>query len=147
MKANLRELHNVLVDLYIMMNQPKRDTALLEEAGVTLDRALFPLLVGIEKKGPVGVVELADMIGRDHTTVSRQVSKLEELGLVKRQISKNDSRVKETSITSKGRELTDKISVAREARAKRALAGWSKKDLAELTQLMRRFANDLQSKS
>jgi len=53
------------------------DTALIREAGIFLDRALFPLLVGIERKGPIGVGELADLVSREYTTVSRQVAKLE----------------------------------------------------------------------
>ena len=145
MKSEFHELHTILVELYILMNQPKRDSALLEEAGVTLDRALFPLLVGIEKKGPIGVVELADLAGRDYTTVSRQVSRLEQKGLVIRQSSKADHRVNSAYLTSEGRELADKISAARERKAKRALAGWSKEDLKCLTRLMRRLADDLKS--
>ena len=54
---------------------------LIRAAGIRLDRALFPLLVGIERFGPIGVVDLADRAGRDYTTVSRQVAKLESLGL------------------------------------------------------------------
>src|ERR1700709_1185300 len=61
------------------MNRPQRDTALIQEAGISLDRALFPLLMGIQRHGPIGVVELARLAGRDYTTVSRQVTKLESL--------------------------------------------------------------------
>lgn len=39
------------------MNRPQRDEAMIREAGIGLDRALFPLLVLIEKRGPIGVVE------------------------------------------------------------------------------------------
>ncbi|WP_437483456.1 hypothetical protein WME75_42850 [Sorangium sp. So ce1014] len=49
-----------MVDLIALMNQPHRDQALLAEAGISLDRALFALLVGIERFGPIGVVELSD---------------------------------------------------------------------------------------
>jgi DNA-binding MarR family transcriptional regulator len=78
------------------------------------------------------------------TAVSRQVSKLEERGLVKRQNSKRDSRVKQAYLTSRGRELTERISVVREARAMRALERRSRKDLRDLAKLMRRLADDLQ---
>jgi len=128
------------------MNQPKRDTALLGEAGVTLDRALFPLLVGIEKKGPIGIVELAEKVGRDHTTVSRQVAKLEKLRLIYRKNSSSDNRIKQALLTAKGQKLTGKISVARETKAMRALSNWTERDLNDLTRLMTRFANDLKYK-
>jgi hypothetical protein len=38
-------------------------------ASIMLDRVLFPLLVGIEQFGLIGVVELADRVGRDYMTV------------------------------------------------------------------------------
>ncbi|CAH0274106.1 hypothetical protein SRABI05_03636 [Agrobacterium fabrum] len=57
---------------------------MVREVGIALNRALFPLLVMIERLGPIGIVDLADCVGRDYTTVSRQVSKLEEFGLVTR---------------------------------------------------------------
>src|ERR1700735_4269980 len=100
MNKEIRQLHHTLVDLVGLMNRPQRDSALLQEAGVSIDRALFPLLIAIERKGPIGVVELAELVGRDYTTVSRQVSKLDGLGLIKRYASKTDRRVHEAAITS-----------------------------------------------
>jgi DNA-binding MarR family transcriptional regulator len=143
MSKEIRQLHHALIDLVGMMNQPQRDTALIQEAGISLDRALFPLLVGIERKGPIGVGELADLVGRDYTTVSRQVSKLASLGLVKRRAGKADKRVREAAITAKGRVMTDALDAARERLASLLLANWRKRDLRELARLMRRFADDL----
>lgn len=45
------------------------------------------------------MVELADRVGRDYTTVSRQVAKLEETGLAKRQKNAKDKRINEAVIT------------------------------------------------
>jgi DNA-binding MarR family transcriptional regulator len=53
------------------------------------------------------VVELADRAGRDYTTVSRQVAKLESLGLVERRESATDRRVREAAISAKGKAMTD----------------------------------------
>lgn len=52
---------------------PLRDEQILQAAGIQLEQMLFPLLVAVGRHGPVGVVELADHLGRDYTTVSRQV--------------------------------------------------------------------------
>jgi len=125
------------------MNQPQRDSALLQEARVDLDRALFPLLVGIERKGPIGVVELANLAGRDYTTVSRQVAKLESLRLIVRSPSKADKRVREAKITAKGLGVTGRIQAARERLAATLFANWTKRDLQDLARLMRRFVDDL----
>ena len=143
MTKEIRQLHHTLIDLVGMMNRPQRDVALIREAGIKIDRALFPLLVGIERKGPIGIVELADLAGRNYTTVSRQVATLERLGLVARHTGKADKRVREAVITPKGRIMTDALDAARARVASRLLAKWSKRDLQMLASLMRRFADDL----
>jgi DNA-binding MarR family transcriptional regulator len=145
MKKEVRQLHHTLVDLVGLMNRPQRDSALLQGAGVSLDRALFPLLIAIERKGPIGVVELAELVGRDYTTVSRQIAKLDGLGLIGRHPSKTDNRVRQAVIAAKGKEMTSAIDGARERMAAVLFAKWNKRDLQDLARLMRRFADDLQS--
>jgi DNA-binding MarR family transcriptional regulator len=143
MKPEYRELHEVMLDFASMMNRPTRDTALIDAAGVEIDRALFPLLVYIDRKGPIGVGELADLVGRDYTTVSRQVAKLDTLGYVERRPSKRDSRVNEAMITERGKNVTHALDNTRQELAERLLKDWTKKDLKDLTRLLRQFVNDL----
>jgi DNA-binding MarR family transcriptional regulator len=143
MNKEVVQLHNTLIDLVGFMNRPQRDTALIQEAGISLDRALFPLLMGIQRHGPVGIVELAELAGGDYTTVSRQVAKLESLGLITRQSSKADKRVRAAVVSAKGREMATALDRARERLATEVLANWTKKDLQDLVRLMRRFADDL----
>ncbi|MBE1507062.1 MarR family winged helix-turn-helix transcriptional regulator [Rhizobium viscosum] len=137
----IRELHGSLLEIVSVMNRPQRDEAMVQEAGISLDRALFPLLVGIERLGPIGVVELADRAGRDHTTVSRQVAKLESLGLVKRQPSASDRRVSEATVTAKGKAMTDRVDAARERIGIEIFKTWDPDDLDNLVRLMRKFAD------
>ncbi|WP_323033986.1 MarR family winged helix-turn-helix transcriptional regulator [Paracoccus sp. (in: a-proteobacteria)] len=136
----IRELHAALIDIVSLMNRPQRDEDLVREAGISLDRALFPLLVGIERRGPVGIVELADGIGRDYTTVSRQVAKLESLGLAERRQSAADRRVNEAVVTPKGKAVTDKIDTARESNVRAIFETWEAHDVSELVRLMRKLA-------
>jgi DNA-binding MarR family transcriptional regulator len=123
------------------MNRPQRDEVLIKAAGIPLDRALFPLLVGIERFGPVGVVDLADRVGRDYTTVSRQIAKLESLGLVARQESAVDRRVREAAITTKGKAMTDLVDAARDRIGRAIFKTWDAQDIDELVRLMRMFAD------
>ncbi|TCP65583.1 MarR family transcriptional regulator [Sphingomonas sp. PP-CE-1G-424] len=143
--ALLRELHRALIDIVSVMNQPQRDEAMVREAGIALDRALFPLLVMVERLEPIGIVDLADRVGRDYTTVSRQVTKLEGLGFVERRSSATDGRVRAAVITASGKALTDKIDMTRETMARRIFADWKKQDVSDLTRLMRRFADAVQN--
>jgi DNA-binding MarR family transcriptional regulator len=139
----LRLLHEALIDVLGVFNRPQNDLRLLREAGVALDRALFPLLVLIQRRGPLGVGDLADRVGRDYTTVSRQVAKLESLGLVVRRAGKTDRRVTEAVVTEQGLAMSEALDVGRERLAAGVLAGWSEPDLQELARLLRRFADDL----
>ena len=125
MKRDLMQLREALLDLTGVINRPQPDAVLIEMAGVALDRALFPLLARVERRGPLGIKELAELCGRDYTTVSRQVARLEELGLVARQVNTVDARVKEAVITDAGRTMTQALDGAREKLITALLADWS----------------------
>jgi DNA-binding MarR family transcriptional regulator len=142
MNDELRQLHDALMDLAGLMNRPQPDAALIEAAGISLDRALFPLLVRIARKGPIGVVELAELAGRDHSTVSRQVAKLESLGLVARRPGQTDRRVREAEVTAKGRQMIDALDAARGRLAGPLFADWSDQDRKDLVRLVRKFTDD-----
>src|SRR5215212_2554437 len=76
-----RTLHDSLLDLMGAINSPQSDAKLLRRAGVSLDRGLYALLVRIAR-GPIPVTKLAAQVGRNQSTVSRQLQGLEQLGLV-----------------------------------------------------------------
>src|ERR1700752_5114910 len=128
----IRALHGALIDIVSVMNRPQRDERMVREAGISLDRALFPLLVGIERRGPIGVVDLADRMGRDYTTVSRQVAKLESLGLVRRHASEADRRVSEATVTPSGKAMTDAVDRARERIVGGMFATWDDQEIEDL---------------
>lgn len=115
-----------------------------QKDGVHLDQALFRLLVVIERLGPIGVVELADRLGRDYTTISRQVTKLERMELVIRHDNAEDRRMRQAVVSAQGKALTDQIDKARERLAKGILRDWDVEDITNLVHLMRRFAEDLE---
>lgn len=139
--VQLRHLHDALLEIVGAMNRPQRDEILIREAGIPLDRALFPLLVCVERFGPVGVVDLADRVGRDHTTVSRQVAKLESLGLVERKGSLADRRVRQAVITPKGKAMTDLVDIARERIGRAIFETWDEEEIEQLVRLIGKFAD------
>jgi DNA-binding MarR family transcriptional regulator len=144
-REQIRALHEALIDIISVINRPQRDEMMVREAGISLDRALFPLLVVIDRRGPIGVVDLADRVGRDYTTVSRQVAKLEGLGLVKRQAAAADRRVSQATVTAKGKAMTDAVDKARERIVGAMFATWDDRDVKELVRLMRMFADAVNS--
>ncbi|ERK05427.1 Transcriptional regulator, MarR family [Pantoea sp. AS-PWVM4] len=136
------DLHNALLTIVGTFNRPQRDELLIKESNIQLDRALFPLLVQISRFGPIGVVELADRVGRDYTTVSRQVAKLEEIGLAQRQKNTKDKRVNEAVITAAGKVMTDKIDAARSRIYGEVFQAWQENERVELARLLQKFVGD-----
>ena len=141
----LRSLHDSLLIIVSTMNRPQRDEEMVRKAGINLDRALFPLLVTVERKGPIGVVELADRIGRDYSTVSRQVAKLESAGLVARVESATDRRLREAVITPQGKAMTDAVDIARDEMGRAIFSSWDEAEFEDLVRLIKKFAHDLES--
>jgi DNA-binding MarR family transcriptional regulator len=139
----VRELHRSILDIVSVVNQPLRAEAIINEAGISLDRALIPILVRIERFGPIGVVELAERVGRDYTTVSRQIAKMESLGLVERQECATDRRARKSVITAKGKEMTDIIDVVRQRIGLAVFESWDEQEIEDLVRLMRKFADAL----
>ena len=140
---DVETLATALVGLIGFLNSPQRDDVLLREAGVALDRALFPLLVRLGMSGPLSVAGLADQVGRDHTTLSRQLAKLEGMGLIVREGQGSDRRVRAASLTPVGAVVVQAITAARQRLLSRVLADWSDADLAGLAGLNRRFVDAL----
>ncbi|MEF7682778.1 MarR family winged helix-turn-helix transcriptional regulator, partial [Klebsiella pneumoniae subsp. pneumoniae] len=103
----ITDFHGALLDIISVMNQPLRDEQILQAAGIQLEQMLFPLLVAVGRHGPVGVVELADHLGRDYTTVSRQVKKLEAQGLACKQPNRHDRRISEVTLSASGQQMID----------------------------------------
>ncbi len=140
-KIDVTDFHGALLDIISIMNQPQRDEALLAAANVKLDQALFPLLVTIGRCVVAGVVELADHLGRDYTTVSRQVKRLEALGLAQKQPAARDKRISEVTLTEQGKALIDSIDDARQTLMNRIFADWPEEEIGELFRLVRKYAD------
>jgi len=142
--AQLKDLHRSLISIVSVMNRPRNDERLIAEAGVQLDQALFRLLVVIERVGPIGVVDLADRLGRDYTTISRQLAKLESMGMVMRHENAEDRRMREAVVSAKGKAVTDRLDQARERLAREIFQDWTAEDITDLVRLMRKFAEALE---
>ncbi len=134
-----------LIDLTGCLNSPRQDEVLLRAAGVSLDRALFPLLVRLSA-ATLSVVQLADQVGRDPSTVSRQLAKLEALKLVRRPSGKADLRVRAAVITRAGKHCVDAITGARRKLLGELIGDWPAEDRRNFPALLRRFADAMKAR-
>jgi len=137
------ELVAALIGLMGALNNPRQDDALLAEAGLDLDRALFPLVARLGALGPMGVAALGDHAGRDHTTISRQLAVLEEQGLVRRRANKDDRRVREAILTAQGARVAQRIVTARRRLLTELLADWSASERKSFAALARKMAEGM----
>ena len=140
------DLHAVFLQLNGYMNRPDLDAAFLAVADVRLDRALYPLLLRIGYAEPISVVDLAGLVGRDHSTVSRQVAKLEQLGLVERHVVADDQRIRLLKPTAAGRDMLATFSRVRRRFFEKRLGDWTVPERKLLLDLLQRFASSIAEK-
>lgn len=132
------------MDIVGIINRPEPDAAVLAESGAQLDRALFPLLSRLGLHAPISVVELGLVAGKDHSTVSRQVAKLELLGLVARIPAEDDQRVRLLAPTVEGEAMLEKLRIARRAVVARWFSDWNVGDKVQLLALLQRMLTAIQ---
>jgi DNA-binding MarR family transcriptional regulator len=142
---NLDAIAAALIDLTGCLNSPRQDEVLLREAGVALDRALFPLLVRLSAVSTIGVAKLAELVGRDPSTVSRQLANLEELGLIRRPPARADLRVREAAVTKAGVRMVEAITHARRKLLDRLTADWSAAEREIFPKLVQRLADAMKA--
>lgn len=140
----ISELHRAVLDIVSFINRPRQDDVLIQTAGIKLDRALFSVLMVIASYGPIGVVDLAARLGRDHSTASRQTARLVELGLIERRPNPDDRRMRDLAVSDAGAAMARHVDAAREEFATAALADWTEQEVDTLVKLMRRFADALE---
>lgn len=132
-----------IVALTGFINDPRQDGRMMAEAGLDLDPAFLPLLVRLGMTGPASVVELAGQAGRDHSTISRQLDRLEAAGLAVRSVSQSDGRVRTSHLTRKGELAVAALTAARRRLLDHVVANWPARDREMLAMLLERFVRDL----
>jgi DNA-binding MarR family transcriptional regulator len=79
--------------------------AVLAEAGISLPSSHFPVLVALDRLGPLSVGELAEAVGISQPGVSRMLENLQSDGFVASQRLKGDRRLRPIVLTKAGRQL------------------------------------------
>jgi len=138
-----KSLATSILELLGVLNDPRQDWRMMAEAGLDLDPVFLPLLVRLGAWGAAGVVRLSAHLGRDHSTISRQLARLESAGLVARSTSPADARVRTARLTPRGEEVVAALAAARDRLLERALAGWSVDERETFTRLFGRLAGAL----
>jgi DNA-binding MarR family transcriptional regulator len=104
-----------------------------------LDRAHYLLLGLLEREGPQSIAALASDLLLDGSTVTRQVTTMEDQGLVEKQPHPQDGRSTLICATPRGLREAAKMREMRLRRVKMLFQGWDAKDRATFAALLARF--------
>ena len=104
-----------------------------------LDGSAYGLLALLQDLGPLRAGDLVTRLGQDKSTVSRQVAKLVELGLVDRTADPVDGRAQVLTPSPEGSARLARIRAARRSRWEADLSDWPTDDVATLAELLARL--------
>ncbi len=105
----------------------------------SMDRAAYLLLNRLDREGPMGVKALAEAMGIDSSTVTRQVAPLVDTGLVKRTSHPEDGRAVVLALSPRGRGRLDEVRDSRRRLMAEVTTGWSGEERQTFTDLLVRF--------
>ena len=120
----------------------------LDDAGIDMSAEEISILTVLAHlDGPERMKPLSEKLGRDATTVSRQVAGLEEAGLVERSPCRNDGRATVVTITKAGSKLVEQTIPLTLALRGRAMKGISKAEAKTLVNALSRMLNNLKNEA
>ena len=118
----------------------------LDDAGIDMSAEEISILTVLSHlDGPERMKPLSEKLGRDATTVSRQIAGLEEAGLVERSPCPDDGRATVVTITKAGSKLVEQTIPLTLALRGRAMKGISKAEAKTLVNALSRMLNNLKN--
>ena len=122
---------------------PRLHRRVLGNSGVFLDRSSYAVLAIVDGLGEVRLSDLAAEMMLDLSTVSRQVRRLEDAGLLERSVDPDDRRVSVVRPTASGRDAANRLNHAWQEAFGEALDDWPESELRELATLLGRLSEAL----
>lgn len=113
--------------------------------GESIDKAGYWLLVRVSENGPIRLSDLAEAVGLDPSTVSRQMGSLVNGGLITKEPDPQDGRASFLSLSARGAAVLEVVSEARREALADALTEWSDDERATLATGLFRLASGLQN--
>jgi DNA-binding MarR family transcriptional regulator len=140
-RSPLGELEVELTRLFRRARTRQQRTA--AEVHPDLDSAGYAVLVAVRElsalAGGVRGGEVSEALGLHKSTTSRNLTTLEELGLVERIPDPADARARQVRLTEAGSRALERSFEGRRARLKDQLSTWEREDIATLAALLRRL--------
>jgi len=136
------EIFEALFEIVTFFNQPQQDRRLLKQANISLEPAARPIIVRVGRQPGISIGELANQIGRNHSSISRQVDKLVTAGWLV-EVERRDQRIRQVTLSPQGQRALLQIKIAREAALRDKLQDYSNADKVALLQVLQQLATTL----
>jgi len=107
-----------------------------------LEASAYPILAHIDSHPGIRGSDLAAHFGVGRATVSRQLSRLVELGLVHREVDPEDTRGQRITLTADGAQRFARARDRRIEMYKDAFGDWDETDVSQLATLLHRYSED-----
>jgi DNA-binding MarR family transcriptional regulator len=104
-----------------------------------LDRAAYVILPHLQQGGPQNVSAIADRLNLDGSTVTRQVTALQEDGLIERKPDPRDGRGTVIEPTETGLKQVNAVRAARRELYDKVLIDWTPEERAKLAAMLERL--------
>jgi MarR family transcriptional regulator for hemolysin len=104
--------------------------------------AWLTIAIAAKAKTPLSQTQLADQMGVEGATMVAMVDRLVKSGLVVREVSTTDRRIKRVVLTAAGREVYDLVKVEAAAVRTDLLASVNTQDLMIATELLELLQSD-----
>lgn len=114
----------------------KMSSSVATEVHPELDPASYSLLLMVADSGSLRAMDMAERIGLDKSTVSRQIAHLVRLDLLRRVPDPEDGRARLIQLSDTGRARLDEARKSRSRRLRADFAQWSTDDLHQFARLL-----------
>lgn len=141
--AESRRIQGAVTQIVRWAGRSEVRRRLLGSAGRDLTVVEVDVLRTIVAAGPLRVSELAERQGVDKSTMTPQVHRLAERGLVERQPDPHDRRGVLVGATARARRVRSRMDAAGAAVIDDILRHWPAADRADLAVLLERFAHEI----
>lgn len=143
MSESLLRIEAAMERLARMAQSRKAAAKRSARAGLSLSGSAQQVLRTVIERAPVRISDLARAARMGDAAVSRQVTLLENDGLVSRTPCAEDGRVARVRASAAGQRAGQRLRAAADEMFGDQLSAWSAKDLKLLAELMERLGDDL----
>lgn len=142
---DLDQFDNALSQWFLYMKRPSTWADIVSKAKIRINRpgAVILRILLLHKDSLLTITKLANILGIEAPSVSREITELEKMGLVKRTHLEQDKRTVYLSATSEGVKINKHINDARQSITQEILSRWPSAERKTFIELFSKYVNQV----